>query len=540
MTAKRIRNIILFAAAGLATSCIKNDIPYPNIEGVIESIELYDMQGEPKIDSQRRTVDITVGENAILDELAITKLVVNPEAEIIPDPDACANSSQFPNYSFTSLSDLPANANTAMDFRGPVTLLLRTYQDYVWTLRVTQEINRVIEIDHQVGQAMFDVQSHHAIVYIEKGYPLDNIKINRLSLEGSLSEALPDPSVVTDFTRPRTFRIFKNDRLVSTWVVDVQPTEETSSTGEVDAWATKATLYGGMQSGATPKVEYKKTTESEWTAVAAADVRLLSSTSFSAFVSGLADGTEYEWRITVNGTAGSAATFSTEKIAEVPNLNFDTWTQSGKNWYANPVADNLDDPQAYWASGNEGVTSTLAGSKDPVTEPVSGADAYKGKAAKLHSLTGVTLVGAAAGNLFIGSYKTNLGNPSASPQFGRPFSGARPTKLRGYYKYTPMPITHQGSVPGNLTSDQGHIYLKLWDANGNMFGYGEFVATEKVTEYKEFEFEVNYTDTKAKPASITIVATSSRYGGEFDGAKVCGQVGQGSTLWIDEFELLYD
>lgn len=43
-----------------------------------------------------------------------------------------------------------------------------------------------------------------------------------------------------------------------------------------------------------------------------------------------------------------------------------------------------------------------------------------------------------------------------------------------------------------------------------------------------------------RPAAMTIVATSSRYGGEFEGAKVVGQVGHGSTLYVDEFELLYE
>ena len=43
----------------------------------------------------------------------------------------------------------------------------------------------------------------------------------------------------------------------------------------------------------------------------------------------------------------------------------------------------------------------------------------------------------------------------------------------------------------------------------------------------------------AKPATITIVATSSHYGGDFSGSAVVGQVGNGSTLWIDEFELSY-
>ena len=47
-------------------------------------------------------------------------------------------------------------------------------------------------------------------------------------------------------------------------------------------------------------------------------------------------------------------------------------------------------------------------------------------------------------------------------------------------------------------------------------------------------------DNVTKPAKITIVATSSHYGGEFEGKKVVGQVGEGSTLWVDEFELSYE
>lgn len=157
----------------------------------------------------------------------------------------------------------------------------------------------------------------------------------------------------------------------------------------------------------------------------------------------------------------------------------------------------------------------------------------------MHTITGVTLVGSAAGNLFIGSYKTNMQNPSASPTFGRSYNGARPTKMKGYYKYLSQPINY-GSYPGNLVNDECHIYLKIWDANDNLFGYGEFIGKETVTEYKEFEFEVKYNDLKAKPAKISIVATSSHYGGDFEGVKVIGQVGNGSTLWVDEFQLIYD
>ncbi len=533
--------LLCLLTIGVLSSCIKNDIPYPHIEGVIKALEVYDMQGEAKIDAQRRIVEVTVGEHANLKSLAITKLVTNDEAKIYPDEKVCVNASQFPDYSFSSLSSLPANANTRLDCTQPVSILLRTYQDYTWTLTVKQQIDRVVSVEHQVGQPLLDVQNHIAIIYVDKSSAkMDDIHISKLELEGSTATVFPDPTTVTDFTRSHTFEFYRNKEYVSTWSVDVQFTEQTSSTGEVSAWATKATLNGGMRSGGTPVVEYKKASDTEWTTVPAESINIKSSTSFSTEIKGLTDGTTYEWRVTVDGVTGSTATFQTEKIVEIPNLDFETWTQKGKNWYANSVADNYDDPLAYWASGNEGVTSTLAGGHDATTLPVTGSEAYKGTSAKMYSLTGVTLVGAAAGNLFIGTYKTNLGSPVDSPQFGRPYTGARPTKMRGYYKYLSMPITHEGTVPGNLTMDEGHIYLKIWDAQGNMFAYGEKVITESVSEYQPFEFDIKYTDLTAKPAKMTIVATSSHYGGEFKGARVCGQVGAGSTLWVDEFELLYE
>lgn len=539
MMTKKICNWLAFPAALLLTSCIKNDIPYPYIEGVIQAMEVYDMQGAPKFDAQRHVVELTVGDKAFLDSLPITKLVANAESEIIPDSSVCINPSQFPNFSFTSLNDLPANANTAIDFTKPVKILLRTYQDYIWSLVVKQEINRVVDVKYQVGDPQINANDHMAIIYIEKDRSLSEVKINKLELEGPSATVHPDPSSVTDFTRPRKFKFYREGRFVSEWFVDVQPTIQASFMGDVNAWARKAELTGSVRAGAEPVIEYREEGATDWSTMPSDALVMNSTTAFTATLTGLKDGTTYEWRIVVDGQPGASASFQTEKIETIPNLNFDTWTQNGKNWYPNEVPNNFDAVGAFWASGNEGVTSNLAGGHEATTEPVSGAEAYKGKAAKMHSLTGVTLVGSAAGNLFVGSYKTNMSNPSKSVSFGRPYTGARPTKMVGYYKYMPKPITN-GTKPGTLKTDQCHIYMKLWDANGFLFGYGEFVGSEQVDEYTRFEFDITYTDKKAKPASMSIVATSSRYGGDFEGAKVVGQVGHGSTLWVDEFEVIYD
>ena len=304
-------------------------------------------------------------------------------------------------------------------------------------------------------------------------------------------------------------------------------------------WGQFAILDGisTMNDAATPvQFQYRKATETDWQTVSAAKVG--ETTEYTARIAPLDFATEYQYRILCGDKEGDVETFTTETYEEVPNLNFDTWTQSGKNWYANSVANNYDAEGAYWATGNEGVTSSLAGGHDATTAPVGGDDAHSGKAAKMTTLTGITLVGSAAGNLFIGSYKTNMQKPANSVQFGRPYTGARPTKLSGYYKYSPKAINN-GTYPGTLTTDECNIYLTVWDASGNQIGFGEFVGKDEVTTYQPFSFDVTYTDPSAKPAKLTIVATSSHYGGHFEGSKVTGQVGGGSTLWVDDFELSY-
>lgn len=279
---------------------------------------------------------------------------------------------------------------------------------------------------------------------------------------------------------------------------------------------------------------YREQGTSEWTVVDA--VREEETNRYSAKVSPLKFNTTYEYAIVCGNQAGETCSFTTEAFEEIPNLSFDNWMQKGNNWYPNSDASN-----SYWATGNEGVTTV--GSSNSV--PVEGSDARTGKAAKLETVT-VALVGYAAGNLLIGNYSTKLDDMAASVEFGRPYQGARPVKLTGYYKYTPgTSMNKNGKIPSDrkLTVDECDIYVKLWSGE-EVIAESHFVTNETVSTYTRFELPIEYTDKTKHPDKITIVATSSRYGGEFEGSgmlgtKVVGQVGAGSTLWVDDFELSY-
>lgn len=279
---------------------------------------------------------------------------------------------------------------------------------------------------------------------------------------------------------------------------------------------------------------YKKKSDSEWTTIDA--VQEEGTKNYSAKISPLDFGTEYEYYILCGDKTGETCIFTTEPYVEIPNLNFDTWSQNGKNWYPNSDAAN-----SFWATGNEGVTTI--GSSNSV--PVEGSDARTGKAAQLKTVT-VALVGYAAGNLLIGNYSTNFDNMAASVQFGRDYNGARPIKLAGYYKYIPgTSMNKNGKIPSDrtLAVDECDIYVKLWSGD-NMIAEAHFVTNQTISEYTRFELPIEYTDKNKRPDKITIVATSSRYGGEFEGSgmfgtKVVGQLAEGSTLWVDDFELSY-
>lgn len=272
---------------------------------------------------------------------------------------------------------------------------------------------------------------------------------------------------------------------------------------------------------------YKKKADAEWTTIEA--VQEEGTKNYSAKVAPLDFGTEYEYYILCGDKAGETCTFTTESYVEIPNLNFDTWSQNEKDWYPNADASN-----SYWSTGNEGVT--LGGNSNSVGV----SDSYSGLAAQLQTVEVTMFVKVkAAGNIFIGSYKTNAQDPASSVTFGRDYSGARPTKLSGYFKYQPGATMSDGSVPSEkLEKDECDIYIQLW-SGGETIGEGHFITNETVSEYTHFEIPIEYTVTNKRPDKIAIVATSSRYGGYFDGMNVIGQLAIGSTLWVDDFELSY-
>ena len=526
--------------------CIENDLPYPTIVGQIEEMAVTGMQSA-RIQSTASTVEITVADTVDLRRVRVEKLVVTEGMTVRPDSAACLDYLHFPETGFTSADSLPEEANTYMDFRNPVKFRLSLYQDYEWTVTVTQAIERTVKVKNQVGSALIDPHTRNVIVYVDSAAQpsLRNIEIEAFQLGSSIAQTVPDPMQVTDFTRPRLFYVTAFDE-TETWTVSVQyPTANVQLT-QLSAWTRRAYVSGSLSEGDVA-AEYRKAGEETWEPVLSHEITR-DGEDFLILMTHLSPGTDYEYRLTLNGSVGEVQTFTTDTVMSVPNLNFDDWVQRNeRTWYPNPT---LDDADHFWDSGNEGASIA---SRNP-TMPETG-DVVSGTAVRMASDYISIASKFAAGNIYTGDFVGLAGIEGAELDFGQPYTG-RPSALKGYYKYTPGTID-QAKAPYEALlgeTDSCHIYIGLFDwstpfrvntttgtfvdltwNNESMIAFGELKTNQPTTgsDYTPFRIDLTYRDYFTRPTYILIVASASKYGDYFTGST-------SSVMYLDECELVFE
>lgn len=167
----------------------------------------------------------------------------------------------------------------------------------------------------------------------------------------------------------------------------------------------------------------------------------------------------------------------------------------------------------------------------------------------------------AAGNIFTGTFVTNILKPVESPRFGIPYTqDEEPTLMTGYYKYQPGEefLVHADGGKTNLTQDTFDAYAIFFEktkANDYLKATHDFrfidnpMDDPRIISYARISpedrqitqdwtyFELDFhriLDRKmeeGKQYMIAIVFTSSLEGDKYNGAI-------GSTLCIDEIEIL--
>lgn len=536
----------------LAQACkIENDIPYPIVDGSIQAFEVEGQCAAPggsstaaTINATNRTVSLYVDDTVDLTELRITRFNVSNEAAILPDTTVCLTPGLFPSAGF----DTPDNlADTRVDFTHPVRFTLHTYQDYVWTVSVTQIIERTIDVTGQTN-AVVDPENRVAIIYVSPGQNLSNLQVNRMDLGGASGTVTPDPTTLHDYSRPQTFQVTRGwEETASEWTVYVYHDEESSSptTGALFPMTTRAILNGNIESGKTPVVEYHESGASTWTALPSSAVTV-NGTQYTATITGLTGNTTYQYRVSIDGVASSEQSFTTAPATPLTNGGFEDWSSEAANngtlWQPWPAGGT-----SFWDTGNRGATTIGDSNTVPTEETATG----NGRAAMLQSKWAVLKL--AAGNIFTGSYvKTDGTNGILS--FGRPFT-AFPTALRLYYRYTTSPISRIGEDALDYLRDRPdscHIYIALSDRSepyeirtrpserqvfnkndANIIAYGEFISGQSTGSYQQITIPLEYRAYNRTPRLLVIVASASKYGDYFTG-------GDATTLWLDEMELIYE
>ena len=350
-------------------------------------------------------------------------------------------------------------------------------------------------------------------------------------------------------------------RMVTWNIVVSNATVATTEAIPYEIWTSKATLHGKVTGtlASTPKFQYRvKGSGSSWITV---DADLTEST-FSKEITGLTPGTTYEYQA-MDGTQASTVTceFTTETTFQPENASFEAVSDSSSIILIHGTGQST-----WWDTGNHG-SSTM---NKNVTTPDTSVKHSGNQSLLLSSqFVGIGMIGKfAAGNLFAGKYLDTEGADGILG-WGRPCT-SRPKALKVYVRYEPAIVDNGGDYIANGATDQGIIYVAIGDwagqeANGGTWPFvvrtkkaSSLFSTEKGTysgdgiiAYGEKTFEEAYNDggnmkeltinldydnfggNQRKPTSIIIVASASKYGDYFQG-------GDGSKMWLDDMELIYE
>lgn len=256
------------------------------------------------------------------------------------------------------------------------------------------------------------------------------------------------------------------------------------------------------------------------------------------------------------------------------SLNFEKWVAGVDGQEPDMTFYN---PQG-WTSSNEGA-QLLKGMQYAnsyvVTEDKT--DAHNGSAVKIQTIDSkggdmfiAKIPKVTTGTLFLGDFITDLANTLNSTKFGIPYkyTDKYPIQLKGWYKYEAgkdyytckapyLSNCHLATVDASQ-KDKGNITVVLYETpaydteewtdcltgaegDNNIKTSPRIAAigtmdVEDQASWKEFTLDIKFVNGKSFDATkkyrLAINCSSSYQGDKFWGAP-------GSTLWVDDFELIY-
>ena len=547
------------AAALLAASCISNDIPYPVVELRIANVEGEGFSvSENNVTS--RVVTLTLDEatdirNVKIDAVTYDAVVHSIElnkAELLDQ----VRSSQELTGTFNLLS--------------PIYTTLSLYQDYDWTIRAVQTIERRFSVTGQIGATEIDTENRIVRVYVPDDTDLGHIEIEELKL---------GPAEITTYSpslEELSGSSFESVRFVDVtchgvterWMLYVETTNVKVALREADLWQNTGTvtaLISADEYASGTALEYRIKGDTEWQPMQESgyDAGILTATIAPEWKTetnpngltvyklvpkkGLFAGHTYEFRLLVGGSEqGAPLEYTAPAGNTIPNgdmedASMSCWTQNNKT-------------AEFWGSGNNTFTKLCT------QAPFAG-----GMRAKLQATSAVGVL--ASGNLFTGLFQKDPITRGVV-SFGQTYAWkARPRALKVQYfaeHIGPVDIDKKFGAPiGMGDQDRARIMVAIVDWNarrevgsgtepptgtwdpqeaasteqGKIIAYGSLFIGESSTGDRmiDTELELHFYDREAKPSGLyqlVISCSTSAYGDFMTGCK-------SNVLYIDNFEWAY-
>lgn len=533
----RFLSIVFIAVCLPVLSCIRNDVPYPEVDAAITSL---DAEGANSVDirGDSREVVVTMDETVDISQVNIREVLFNDDAVSSLEP-------------ITGTKDLSS----------PLAVTLKAYDsEYAWTIKAEQPIERFFTISGQVGETVIDVPNRRIVAQVSSDSGLNGLTVSEAKLgpEGITSYS-PAVSSLSDFEEPVSLTVsYRN--VSEEWTIYVEAVESAVTFQRPDVWTRVAWLRASGVEGRQNGFQIRKVGSQEWS-----DVGRVTSEggSFRAQADGLEPLTEYECRAYSGDDVSEVLTFKTEEEVQLPNSGFEVFSNAESSKYCSFYDPQSSDPTLrtkWWGSGNKG--STTVGSSYAITKP-DGTEKVEG-AYSLKMESQYVVIKFAAGNVFSGEYAGTIGVAGGKIRMGRPFT-LRPRKLTVWLKYKCGKIQQKtlGGYPEDDVvkvgdDDRGIVWIALgtwdfrkyggssdspvevnttdrstfFDPNGkDVVAYGRYVV-DRNTEWTKVEIPLEYASTSVRPTHIIVSCAASMLGDYFTGSP-------DSVLWVDDFRLEY-
>lgn len=515
--------------AGAVASCISDDdIPYPNIQANITAFEVEGQTRPAVIDTMKRTVNVMLNDSVNPAALHVERFTLAPGASLVTDT---------------------AVITRGIDLTRPLTLTLKVYREYEWTVTAMRNVTREFAVEGQIGPADIDSEAHTVKAAISGAYDIKAVKVTAMKLEGATATYLPAlVGETTDFSSPVKVKVTEYG-VTTEWTISLTVSDLAADLTSVDSWTCVAWLHASVKEGTRCRFEYRRAgSDAPWSAAPEGWVAAGATGELICRLVHLDPATAYEARVidVATDVASPEVGFTTGKATQVPDSDFTQWWLDGRIWC--PWA---KDGEPFWGTGNKGA-ATLGDSNTTPLADIMSPTGYAGASLETR-FVGIGMLGKlAAGNLFAGSYLRTEGTNGVL-SFGRPFS-ERPVALRATIKYSPVAISHSSAEMAMLKgrpdtcvvwcalidSDEPYeIRTKpsdrhLFDENGpEVVAYGRFQQGSEIADLTTVDIPLVYVATDRVPRYILIVASASKYGDYFTG-------GAGSLLTVKSYSLVYD